>query len=209
MKTLTVILFFFLSFQSLAQGLDDIRYVTGKLYLSLYQQADSGSLVLKSLVSGDRLDVIEIAGPYARVITEKDKEGWVKKGFLVKDKPASILYKEANKELEALQKEISLWKENKDSITSLKTELELLQQENKELIQVKTVFLRQKKLNEAKPTLQKTNEKIGLDVFQTFIIEYIYFLIAAFILLILVGFRMGELKAESEVIKHFGGIKVW
>ena len=215
MKILTVILFSFFSSQIWAQEGEDIQYVTGKLYLSLYQQADSGSDVLKSLVSGDRLDVLEIAGPYAKVITEQGKEGWVKKGFLVKAKPASILYRETDATLKLLQEKVAIDKEQNGSFEEIKSELEILQSENKELKQIKEIYLKQKELKDAEnesdgPFVKDQSAgKIDLDVFKAFMQEYSFFILAAFLLLVLIGYRIGELKKESEVIKHFGGVKVW
>ncbi len=207
MKIITIILTV-LSFQSYAQGLDDIQYVTGKLYLSLYQQADAGSSVIKSLVSGDRLDVIEIAGPYAKVITDSGEEGWVKKGFLVKKKPAVILYKESEKTLKELQEKIALNEASFDSVNLLNEEIKILKKENKALNQIKEIYLRQKDNKKIKAEPIK-KENIELDTFQIFIKEYIYFLMASFILLLLIGYRIGQLKTESDIIKHFGGVKVW
>jgi SH3 domain protein len=211
MKILFIFLVSILSFNSFAQEENDIQYVTGKLYLSLYQQADSGSKVLKSLVSGDRLEVIEIAGPYANVITSNDQEGWVKRGFLVKGKPASILYKESEKANKTLLKEMAIYKDKNGALSELKAVLQTLKQENSELLQIKEVFLRQKEANENKSTEVSTAEanKIDLTLFKAFIKEYSLFLLASLILLVLVGFRLGELKTESDVIKHFGGVKVW
>jgi len=216
MKIITLILFTFFSAQAIAQAENDIQYVTGKLYLSLYQQADSGSTVIKSLVSGDRLEVIEIAGPYAKVVTKGDKEGWVKKGFLVKEKPAAILYKETDKALKKLQLKIAKEKENNGSIEDIKEQLALLQKENKELKQIEKIFLKQKELQQTDTKnnieigeKETTGNKIDLALFKAFIKEYTLFLVASFILLLLVGFRLGELKTESDVIKHFGGVKVW
>jgi len=214
MKTISVILFSILSFQSFSQEPDDIQYVTGKLYLSLYEQADSGSSVLKSLVSGDRLDVLEIAGPYAKVITDQGKEGWVKKGFLVKKKPASILVKEKEQAYKKLQQEMDTYKESIQSISDINNQLEILKLENEALKQIEEIYLRQKektnlKTEIAKPKAIKTEKSIDLDVFMSFIKEYFFYLLATFVLLILVGFRVGELKKESEVINHFGGVKVW
>jgi len=213
MKIISVILLTILSFQTFSQEPDDIQYVTGKLYLSLYQQADSGSQVIKSLVSGDRLDVIETAGPYAKVITDQGKEGWVKRGFLVKQKPASLLFKEKEKAYKELQQEMDHYIKGNQSISELTLQLETAQLENEQLRQIKDIYLRLKNKNESSQegvvNPKGLENKIDLTVFMAFIKEYFYYLLATFMLLILIGFRIGELKTESEVIKHFGGMKVW
>ncbi len=208
MNKLTLILLFLFSVQSNAQQSENIQYVTGKLYLSLYQQADGGSSVLKSLVSGDRLVVLEIAGPYARVTTETGLEGWVKKGFLVKSKPASILYKEVNVAYESLQKEVASFNERNSLLLALESKLELISSENNTL---KTSIEKYKKEQQGtqNQAIDKNAKNIDLEGFKQFISEYLFFCIALVILLLLIGFRAGEIKTESEVIKHFGGVKVW
>jgi len=214
MKIISVLLLSIFSFQAFSEGPDDIQYVTGKLYLSLYEQADSGSQVIKSLVSGDRLDVIEIAGPYAKVITDQGKEGWVKRGFLVKQKPASILFIEKEQAYKELEQEMDRYKKGNQSISELTLQLETAQLENEQLRQIKDMYLRLKNKNgssqeEGAINPKKLENKIDLAVFIAFIKEYFYYLLATFMLLILIGFRMGQLNTESEVIKHFGGMKVW
>lgn len=214
MKLITTLFFLFFSIQSMAQALDDIQYVTGKLYLSLYEQADAGSKVLKSLVSGDRVDVIEIAGPYAKVILDSGKEGWVKKGFLVKDKPARILYRESNEAYENLLKDMKTLEEKNSNIKEIEEKILQLTNENKQLANKNKLLESQLNINTDKnnsnlDTSENLNNGIELDVFKQFIEEYLFFLIASLIAFVLIGFRVGELKKETEVIKHFGGVKVW
>ena len=59
------------------------KYVTDKLRLSLYKQANDRSGTLKLLVSGDVLGILERQGPYSKVRTSEGDIGWVKNGFLV------------------------------------------------------------------------------------------------------------------------------
>jgi SH3 domain protein len=101
-----------------AQSLDSIAadpdqvvmYVTDQLRLSLYEQADSSSRVIKLLSSGDRLVIHETAGPYAFVSISSDRKGWVKKGFLVSNPTSNILLaalKEKNEALDARLQKLS------------------------------------------------------------------------------------------------------
>ncbi len=211
MKNLTVLFLLLISFQSFSQESEDIQYVTGKLYLSLYQQADSGSQVIKSLVSGDRLNVIEIAGPYAKVITTKDQQGWVKKGFIVKSKPASVLYKEVNSAYKNLQQEMERNKQENSASIDLKEVIQRLEKENKKLKVSNELYLSRQTLLNKENNVEELEDShvIDLETFKQIINEYFMFLLASLILLILIGFRVGELKTESDVIKHFGGVRVW
>ena len=64
------------------QEVKEKKYVTDKLRLSLYKEADSGSGTLRLLISGDLVYVLERSGPYSKVRTEDGTTGWVKNGFL-------------------------------------------------------------------------------------------------------------------------------
>ncbi|MFT5506684.1 MAG: SH3 domain protein [Gammaproteobacteria bacterium] len=101
-----------------AQNLDNIdadpdqviMYVTDQLRLSLYEQPDSSSRVIKLLSSGDRLVIHETAGPYAFVSISSDRKGWVKKGFLVSNPTSNLLLavlKEKNEALAARLQKLS------------------------------------------------------------------------------------------------------
>lgn len=194
----------------------DIQYVTGKLRLSLYSEADSKSEAITLLASGDELRVYEITGPYARVITPDEKEGWVKRGFLVKKKPAIILYKEVNEAYNDLHQQMQLNNEKNRSLFKLEEQIEQLIQENKKLnlLNERT----SKQLTMVKQLINPNDKEESSDIIdissdaellKLFLIEYSFYLISLFILISLISFRVGEIKTENQVIKHFGGVKVW
>lgn len=69
-------------------------YVTDELRLGLHLAEDTSDSAFKTLVSGERLDLLERNRYYARVRTEEGEEGWVKASYLVDDKPAKLRAKE-------------------------------------------------------------------------------------------------------------------
>ncbi len=68
----------------------ETAYVTDVLQLALHEQEGSGGSLLRNLVSGTQLEVLERRNYYAKVRTADGVEGWTKANFLVSDKPAKL-----------------------------------------------------------------------------------------------------------------------
>jgi SH3 domain protein len=80
----------------------EISYVTDELLLGLYTGDTAAGKRIRSIESGTPLEVIERKQNYARVRTREGDVGWVKAGFLVKEKPAKMLVTELTRENTAL-----------------------------------------------------------------------------------------------------------
>lgn len=65
----------------------EIAYVTDMLRLGLHRAADTSDSPFAQLSSGDRLEVLERRGMYARVRVADGREGWVKSGYIVSEVP--------------------------------------------------------------------------------------------------------------------------
>ena len=77
-------------------------YVTDILQLALHEQEGSGGSLLRNLVSGTQLEVLERKNYYAKVRTADGIEGWTKANFLVSDKPARLRLGELERQNQAL-----------------------------------------------------------------------------------------------------------
>jgi SH3 domain protein len=80
----------------------EFSYVTDELLLGLYEHDAASGKRIKSIESGTPLEVIERKQNYARVRTREGDVGWVKAGFLDKEKPAKMLVAELTRENVAL-----------------------------------------------------------------------------------------------------------
>lgn len=80
----------------------ETAYVTDVLQLALHEQEGSGGSVLRNLVSGTQLEVLERKNYYAKVRTGDGIEGWTKANFLVSDKPARLRLAELQEQTAAL-----------------------------------------------------------------------------------------------------------
>ncbi|MDJ0871080.1 MAG: TIGR04211 family SH3 domain-containing protein [Gammaproteobacteria bacterium] len=80
----------------------ETAYVTDILQLALHEQEGSSGSLLRNLVSGTQLEVLERKNYYARVRTADGVEGWTKANFLVADKPARLRLAELEQQSGAL-----------------------------------------------------------------------------------------------------------
>jgi len=81
-------------------------YITDILQLGLYPNQDATGPVLRNLVSGTEVTVLERIPNFARVRTTDGDEGWVKSAFLVADKPARLRVAEVEERSAALAQEL-------------------------------------------------------------------------------------------------------
>lgn len=72
-------------------------YVTDQLRLGVHAASDTSDRPFTNISSGDRVEITEENQYYARVTLPDGREGWVKKNYLLEDKPAVLLLAEIEK----------------------------------------------------------------------------------------------------------------
>ncbi|HEX7081109.1 MAG TPA: TIGR04211 family SH3 domain-containing protein [Gammaproteobacteria bacterium] len=82
-------------------------YVTDILQLGIHHAPDTSDKPFDVLVSGTPLEVLERSGFYARVRTPDGREGWVKSGYVVTEKPARRRLAELEAELDRLRLQLA------------------------------------------------------------------------------------------------------
>jgi SH3 domain protein len=123
----------------------EFSYVTDELLLGLYEGDMASGKRIRSIESGTPLEVIERKQNYARVRTREGEVGWVKAGFLVKEKPAKTLVDELTRENAALTQ------------TLRETQKKLA---NPEAIAADKIALLKKQVNKTSNELKLTKDKI-------------------------------------------------
>jgi SH3 domain protein len=123
----------------------EISYVTDELLLVLYTGDTASGERIRSIESGTPLEVIKRKKNYARVRTREGEVGWVKAGFLVKEKPAKTLVAE-------------LTRENAELTQTLQKTQEKLA--NPEAIAAKKIVSLRKQVSETNRTLKHTKDQI-------------------------------------------------
>ncbi len=193
----------------------EVKYVTDKLRLSLYKRADSNSGVLFLLSSGDTLEVLGKSGPYSKVRAENGKIGWVKNGFLVSIPTASIQLAEEKGKNEILSQQLEQYSDTKKLVADYENTIRQINED------VTSTEQKLSQANQEMEALIQLNEKLKLQIevtqqdnFQiSDIIELVkkfwHYLAAAVTAIMLFGFLLGSAIMEARVRRRFQGIKVW
>lgn len=188
-----------------ATGIAETLYVTDTLRLSLYQEPGGNAETIKLMTSGDAVEVLEKKGAYARVRTAQGEEGWAKLGFLVAEKPAVLVIKEAEAEKARLQAQIDTLRAANDGslerrLGELETEVSRLTDELQEATVARDAAQsRVASLEEALNPSSESDRRLRRG------------LVAAVALagMVLIGFVIGLKVMEGRVRRRFGGMKVW
>ena len=198
----------------------DILYVTDRLRLSVYPQANSKSGTLQLLNSGDKLAILQISGNYALVITPNGKQGWVKRGFLVPEPTAILLLEEEKKKNEQLSEDIEKLGNSKLVIDQYEKDMDVLteniqalkienDQASNTITELKQAAQEKAEIQAVKDALLDSNQALPMMVLKTTAISYWQYLVPIAVLFILAGFLIGKLFTESRIRRRFHGIKIW
>jgi len=74
------------------------RYVSDKLVLNVYAQADQSGGRVATIQTGDSVDELERSGDMVHVRLEDGREGWVGAKYLTSDAPAAVLLRELQRD---------------------------------------------------------------------------------------------------------------
>ncbi len=72
-------------------------YVTDQLRLGVHLASDTSDRPFTNISSGDRVEILEETQYYARVTIPDGRQGWVKKNYLLTEKPAVLRVAEMEK----------------------------------------------------------------------------------------------------------------
>jgi len=219
MRLISILLLLTLSAsQALAQtdnDVQEIKYVTDVLRLSLYKNADDKSGSLKLLTSGDELQILQRKGAYSLVRIENGTEGWVKSGFLVSEPTATNRLRDEQKKNEILAAQIEQYADTQGLIDDYEKTIGLMQQDQT------TLETERDDLRQQLEALQQEHEEVQLALDKAHrnelsvqqlllqLADYWYIIVMALLLLWLTGYWIGRRLIERQVRKRFQGVKVW
>jgi hypothetical protein len=194
----------------------DKQYVTDQLRLSLYQEANSQSKVLKLLQSGDALIIDEIKGPYALVTAPGGTRGWVKRGFLVTSPTSNLLLREEREknaslfdEIEKLSNSRTIVDTYEKDMNEMSASMERLRIE-KQQAEGTIVRLQQEVLDKQLEIDQKSEEsEPTIQILWQTLRQYWQILVPALLALLLLCFLISKKMVESRIKARFHGIKIW
>lgn len=102
----------------------ETAYVTDQLRLGIHEASDTSDAAFASLLSGEKIDVLQENIYYAQVKMEDGRIGWVKKNYLVKDPPAVAIVEDLQNERDDLA---ATTKRLQTEVIDAKTKLKELQ----------------------------------------------------------------------------------
>jgi len=105
-------------------------FVSDKLVLNVYSEADQGGSRVASIETGDAVDELERAQGFVRIRLEDGREGWVGANYLTTDAPAAVQLRELQRQHKSANQTD---KKSADEIARLKKESEALAAQVKEL----------------------------------------------------------------------------
>ncbi len=196
------------------QASDDdntVLYVTDQLRLSLYQQADAQSKAILYLSSGDKLIILEVAGPYAKVIAPSGKRGWVKRGFLVSEPTSNLLLADMTETNELLKRELEKLNNSKVVLDQYERDMDSMSEKitNLERQKLSAESTINEMIQATKEKQRKENSRPALASLKKIVMTYWQYLALSIVVIILVGFLLGKTTTERAIKRKFHGIKVW
>lgn len=202
--------------QDTANTEKDRQYVTDKLQLSIYQEATSQSKVLALLKSGDAVIVDELRGNYALVTAPDGERGWVKRGYLVIDPPATIQLIEEREKNVGLVGEIDKLANSKVIIETYEKDMDQMRGkfdllEGEKSTADEAIVALQQELADKQLELDRkmeNNEPIA-EVLLEILLRYWKIILPGFLALLLLCFLISKVIIESHIKARFHGIKIW
>ena len=194
----------------------DRQWVTDRLRLSLYTNADAQSQIIRYLSSGDLLQIEQISGAYAFVTAPDGTKGWVKRGFLVSDPTSNLLLAEEQEKNRQLAEEIEKLGNSKLVIDQyekdmdvLVEKIEALEQQNQQA--ASSIAELQSEID-ARDQADKERLEGGVPaskvLWETFVTHWDVIMLIV-IGIVLVCFFVTKEIIETRIRSRFHGIKIW
>ncbi len=132
----------------------DIQYVSDLLIISIREGQRPEAPVVGYLPSAAPVEVLEETQDFMRIRAEDGIQGWVRKKFIVKDKPKAIIIKELEEQILLLKEDIKTLQQGSDTQGLLNTITEY----KKQVATLTTSFENEKKTTSTlKKNLQQLN----------------------------------------------------
>ena len=130
----------------------DTQYVSDKLVITMRRGAGSDYMIIKTLKSGESLEILKEKDKYYKVKSSDGEEGWVLKQYLTPDTPKSVIIARLNRKIERLNASIAkLNKEKGDIKSTLTSEQGSHKDDTKKL---------ERNLNKANDQIYRINKKL-------------------------------------------------
>ncbi len=173
-------------------------YVTDLLRLNLYEAPRSQGKIIKTITSGDALQVLERQPNYAKIKTTDGTTGWTKSAYLVPDKPPRLIVSQIEQQL------VSLKRQTANAIKEMKTAMEnaekyqqiLHSSESNSKSQNAQLQKLRKQNNEYVKSMKTYGASIPLNVY-----------LLSLLLMLTIGIASGWYYVDYRIRKRHGGFR--
>jgi len=146
-----------------APALAEIQYVSDVLIISVKEGQDPDAPTVGYLRSATPIEVLEETEEMMRIQTDKGLQGWVRKKFIVAEKPKAVIIKELEEKIAQLEGDIKNMQSGSDS-QEIASKMSGYKQEIAELSdslikENKTRIALQKELKQLKAKYQELSKK--------------------------------------------------
>ena len=93
----------------------DTQYVSELLIISIKESQDPDAAVTGYLRSADPVEVLEETEELMQILTADGTQGWVRKKFIVKEKPKAVIISELEEKIVLLEDDIKTLQEGSDA----------------------------------------------------------------------------------------------
>lgn len=128
------------------------QYVSDKLVITLRRGAGNEYMIIKTLKSGEPLEILKETDKYYKVRISDNETGWVRKQYITPDTPKPVIIAGLTKKIERLNASIA--KLNKE-MSAIKNELA-----NEQGLHIGDSKKLQRNLNKANDQIYRTNKKL-------------------------------------------------
>jgi hypothetical protein len=186
----------------------DPQYVSDKLVVNVYAEADQESSKVATLDSGDAVEGIEKVDTYTHVRLADSREGWIKSSYLTVQKPAVVRLKELEKERGA-----SAAAPSSAQLAQLGAELKQVKEQNAEL-QTELTAAKQKAQSPApvateSPPPKRKAEPVMPDQTPADKIDGVTWIAAAGVLCGSIGFGLGYQMLARKIRRKYGSVRIY
>ena len=130
----------------------DTQYVSDKLIITMRRGAGSDYMIIKTLKSGEALEILKEKDKYYKVKTSGGETGWVLKQYITPDTPKPIIVAGLSRKLKSLNATIEKLKNEKSTIKSDLTKEQGLHKKDATKLE--------KNLNKANDQIFRSNKKL-------------------------------------------------
>ena len=82
-------------------------FVTDRVILGVHQAAEETSVLVNSLPSGTKVEILDTEGSFSKIKIDSGEEGWIKTEFLIKEKPSILKLGDVTSKLNTASEEIT------------------------------------------------------------------------------------------------------